>query len=121
MLGRMMGMFGGKAAKDGVVTTNAVKGDRKVEMNDTDGRIVDLKEEKVYELDVKKKTYKVTTFEELRRRLREAREKAAKEAPKEDEQEQQPGQAGARDRGRLRRQGDRPDADRSPATTPRKS
>ena len=35
MLGRMVGMFGGKAAKDGVVTTEAVKGDRKVEMNDT--------------------------------------------------------------------------------------
>jgi hypothetical protein len=87
MLGRMAGMFGGKAAKDGVVTTNAVKGDRKAEMNESNGRIVDLKEEKVYELDVKDKTYKVTTFEELRRRLREAREKAAKEAPKEDKRE----------------------------------
>ena len=32
MLGRMVGMFGGKAAKDGVVTSHAVKGDRKVEM-----------------------------------------------------------------------------------------
>ena len=90
-LGRMVGMFGGKAAKDGVVTTNAVKGDRKVEMSgDSYGRIVDLKEEKVYQLDLKKKTYEVVTFEELRRRMREAREKAEKDTPKEEREPQQP-------------------------------
>jgi hypothetical protein len=91
MLGRMAGMFGGKAVREGIVTTNAVKGNRKVELNDTTGRIVDLGEEKVYELDVKKKTYTVTTFDELRQRLREAREKAAREAPKEEQPQQQAG------------------------------
>lgn len=95
MLGRMMNMFGGKAARDGVVSTNAVKGDRKATLTDTTGRIVDLAEEKVYELDLKKKTYEVTTFEELRRRLREAREKAERDAEKqkerEPEQEREPG------------------------------
>ena len=85
MLGRMTGMFGGKAAKEGVVTANAVRGDRKAEFNDTRGRIVDLAEEKVYEIDMKKKTYEVTTFEELRRRMREAQEKAQRDAPKEEE------------------------------------
>ena len=89
MLGRMAGMFGGKAAKEGVLTQVAVKGDRKAELNDAFGRIVDLKEEKVYELDVKKKTYEVVTFDELRRRMREAREKAEKEAPKEDKAPEQ--------------------------------
>ena len=93
MLGRMVGMFGGKAARDGMVTSHAVKGDRKIELTgDVSGRIVDLKEEKVYELDLKKKTYEVTTFAELRRRMQEAREKAEKaqrEAPKE-EQPQEP-------------------------------
>jgi hypothetical protein len=88
-LGRMMGMFGGKAAKEGIVTTNAVKGDRKVELSDTNGRIVDLKEEKVYELDMKKKTYEVLTFEEIRRRMREAQERARKEAPAEEREPQQ--------------------------------
>jgi hypothetical protein len=88
-LGRVAGMFGGRAARDGIVQTNAVSGDRKIELNDTTGRIVDLKEEKVYELDVKKKTYKVTTFEELRRRLREAQERAQRETPKEDAPPQQ--------------------------------
>ena len=89
MLGRMMGMFGGKAAKEGTVTAVAVKGDRKAELSDTYGRIVDLKEEKVYELDIKKKSYQVITFEELRRRMREAQEKAEKDAPKEEKEPQQ--------------------------------
>ena len=73
MLGRMVGMFGGKAAKEGIDSTAAVKGNRKATMTDTTERIVDLAEEKVYDIDLKKKTYTVTTFEELRRRMREAR------------------------------------------------
>lgn len=83
MLGRLAGMFGGKAAKEGVVSTTAVKGDRKATMNESNGRIVDLSEEKVYDIDMKKKTYEVTTFEELRSRMREAQEKAQRETPKE--------------------------------------
>jgi hypothetical protein len=92
MLGTMMRMFGGKAAAEGVVSQNAVKGNRKATFNELTGRIVDLGEEKIYDLDMKKKTYEVTTFEELRRRIREARERAAKDAPKEEGREptQQP-------------------------------
>ena len=80
MLGKMVNLFGGKAAKEGVVSTAAVKGNRKATMNESTGQIIDLSEEKVYDLDMKKKTYEVTTFEELRRRAREAREKAEKDA-----------------------------------------
>jgi hypothetical protein len=80
MLGRVAGMFGGKAAREGVVTTNAVKGDRKAQINDMTGRIVDLKEEKVYELDMKDKSYKVKTFAQIRQELREAQEKAQRNA-----------------------------------------
>lgn len=83
MLGRMMNMFGGKAAKEGVVSNVAVQGNRKATMGDNSGQIVDLAEEKVYDLDLKKKSYTVTTFEEIRRQLREAREKAEKEAKEE--------------------------------------
>ena len=82
MLGRMMGMFGGKAAKEGIVSTSAVKGDRMVTLNDSTGRIVDLAEEKVYELDLKKKSYTVVTFAELRQQLKEAQEKAQRDAEK---------------------------------------
>lgn len=80
MLGRMVGMFGGKAAREGIVGTSAVKGNRKVTMADTTGQIIDLGEEKIYDVDHRKKEYRVTTFEEMRRRLREQQEEARKAA-----------------------------------------
>ncbi len=83
MLGRMVNLFGGKAAKEGVVSNVAVKGDRKATLNENTGQIIDLAEEQIYDLDVRKKTYTVTTFEEIRRRIREAREKADKDAKEE--------------------------------------
>lgn len=88
MLGRMMGMFGGKAAKEGIIETVAVKNNRKMTSSEQSGRIVDLDEQKIYELDMKKKTYEVVSFEEMRRRMKEAQEKAA-QAMKQ-EQGQQP-------------------------------
>jgi hypothetical protein len=90
-LGRMVGMFGGgKASGDGFTTTRAIKGDRKIEMTgESSASIVDLKEEKVYELDMKRKTYEVVTFDEIRRRLKEAQERAQREAPKEEREEAQ--------------------------------
>ncbi len=83
-LGTMVNLFGGKAAREGVTSTVAVKGDRKATTGDATGQIVDLAEEKVYDLDLKKKTYKVTTFAELRRRMEEARKKAEEDARKAD-------------------------------------
>ena len=94
MLGKMFSLFGGKAAKEGVESRTAVKGNRKATLNDDGGQIVDLTEEKVYQLDAKKKQYTVMTFEEIRRRMREAQERAKKEAekaePGEKPQEQKP-------------------------------
>jgi hypothetical protein len=87
MLGKVFNLFGGKAAKEGIVGTTAVKGNRKATMNESNGQIIDLAEEKVYALDMKKKTYEVTTFDELRRRMREAREKAEKDAAREQGKE----------------------------------
>ncbi len=80
MLGRMFGLFGGKAARDGLVDTVALKGDRMMTTNGETGQIIDLAEEKVYDLDLKKKTYTVTTFDELRQRMREAQERARQQA-----------------------------------------
>ncbi len=79
-LGKMINIFGGKAAREGVTSTVAVQADRKATLNEATGQIVDLREEKVYDLDMRKKTYRVTTFAELRRRMEEAREKASKAA-----------------------------------------
>jgi hypothetical protein len=87
VLGRMVNLFGGKGAKEGTVSTVAVKGNRKATFNDTTGQIIDLGEEKVYELDMKKKTYKVATFAELRRRMEEAKAKAEQNAQKEQPRE----------------------------------
>src|SRR3954469_25004640 len=83
MLGRMFSLFGGKGAKEGIENRTAVKGNRKATLSDNTGQIIDLGEEKIYDLDLKKKQYTVTTFEEIRRRMREAQEKAKKEAEKE--------------------------------------
>lgn len=79
-LGRMMSMFGGRAMKDGLVSTSALKGDRKLTITGDQGQIVDLTEEKVYDLDMKGRTYRVTTFAELRRRMEEARRKAEEQS-----------------------------------------
>ena len=46
MMGKVFNLFGGKAAKEGVVGTTAVKGNRKATMNESNGQIVDLTEEK---------------------------------------------------------------------------
>jgi hypothetical protein len=87
MLGRMVNLFGGKGAKEGTVSTVAVKGNRKATFNETTGQIIDLGEERIYELDMKKKTYKVATFDELRRRMEEAKAKAEQNAQKEQARE----------------------------------
>jgi hypothetical protein len=84
-LGRMMSMFGGKAMKEGLVSTSALKGDRKLTITGDHGQIVDLNEEKVYDLDMKDRTYRVTTFAELRRRMEEARKKAEQQSRSADD------------------------------------
>jgi hypothetical protein len=89
MMGRMVGLFGGKAARDGIVSTAAVKGNRKATFNDSTGQIIDLAEEKVYEIDVKEKEYRVTTFDELRRRMKEAQEKAKKDVERAEERKEE--------------------------------
>jgi hypothetical protein len=86
--GKLINMFGGKGAREGVTSTVAVKGDRKATMSDSTGQIIDLSEEKVYDLDIKRKTYTVTTFAELRRQMEQAQRDAEKTA------RDQPGEPG---------------------------
>ena len=86
-LGKVVNLFGGKAARDGVTSSVAVKGNRMMTLNDTTGEIVDLSEEKVYTLDVRKKSYKVATFADLRRQMEEARKRAEDEAKKQQASE----------------------------------
>jgi hypothetical protein len=90
MLGRVVGLFGGKAAREGVKSSVAVQGSRKATLNDSTGQIIDLGEEKIYELDIRRKTYSVTTFAALRARMEEARRKAEEGARKEQEKPAEP-------------------------------
>jgi hypothetical protein len=84
-MGRMMGMFGGKAAKEGVVNTVATKGNRKITRSEDTGEIIDLDEQKIYSINYQKKVYQVITFEEMRRRLQKTQEEAAKAAKENNE------------------------------------
>jgi hypothetical protein len=93
MLGKVANFFGGRATKEGIVSTVAVSGDRKMTMTgDTTGQIIDLREERIYDLDLRRKTYTVMTFEQLRQRLREAEAKARENAAKQPKEEQAPNQ-----------------------------
>jgi len=82
MLGKVVGIFGGKSAREGVKTSVAVRGDRMASFSDTTGNIVDLQEEKIYNIDVKKKSYTVITFAELRKQMEDAQKRATEEAKK---------------------------------------
>ncbi|MSO49244.1 MAG: hypothetical protein EXQ49_04980 [Acidobacteria bacterium] len=95
MLGRVMGMAGGSAMKDGLTSTVAVKGNRKATLNDQTGQIVDLSEEKIYDIGFTKKECRVMTFDQLRAQIKKAQAdaaKAAKDMPAENRDElDQPG------------------------------
>ena len=47
ILGRMVNLFGGRATRDGIVSTVAVRGDRMARRTDQTELIVDLKEERI--------------------------------------------------------------------------
>ncbi len=79
-IGRMVNIFGGKGAREGVVSTVALKGDRMITITGDTGEIIDLNEEKVYDLDLKGKSYTVITFAEMRRRMEEQMARAEKDA-----------------------------------------
>jgi hypothetical protein len=74
-LGGLMNRFAGDAAKDGAVEAMSIKGNRQLTSTAQSGKIIDLTEEKVYDLDMRKKEYRVTTFAELRRQWQEQQKK----------------------------------------------
>jgi hypothetical protein len=77
-LGGVLKLFGGKAAKEGIVTKTTVLGDRRLLIGEENGQIVDLAEERIYDLDLKKKSYTVTTFADIKKKFEEMRQKAEK-------------------------------------------
>lgn len=89
-LGRMVNMFGGKAAKEGIVQTIAVKGDRMMTTNDKTAELIDLVEEKVYNINLDSKSYKVVTFAEMRQKLQDAQAKAKEHMDAANEKQEKP-------------------------------
>jgi hypothetical protein len=96
-IGKLVNMFGGKGAREGVTSTVAVKGNRKATMSDISGQIIDLTEEKIYDLDVKKKTYTVTTFAQLRKQMEDAKRDAEKSAREERQSQAEPSKPAEKD------------------------
>lgn len=92
-MGKMLGMFGGKAAKEGLVTTDAVVGNRKLSRTEDQGQLIDLDQEKVYQIDWKKKRYTVTTFDEMREQMKKAEEQMKSMSQEPEENEAQKGNA----------------------------
>ncbi|HEX2060720.1 MAG TPA: hypothetical protein VHK90_08260 [Thermoanaerobaculia bacterium] len=80
VVGGIVNVFGGKAAREGVTSNVAVEGDRMLTSNDRGGELVDLGEEKIYRLDYGRKSYSVVTFDELRKQYEEAKKEAAANA-----------------------------------------
>src|SRR6478752_4120847 len=79
-LGGMMKIFGGGAARNGTTKTVAVKGNRKMTIEEDTAELIDLSEEKVYQIDMKGKSYKVVTFEQMRKQMQDALDKAKAQA-----------------------------------------
>lgn len=74
-LGGLMNRFAGDAAKDGAVESMSIRGNRQLTAGPQSGKIIDLSEERVYDLDMRKKEYRMTTFADLRRQWQEQQKK----------------------------------------------
>jgi hypothetical protein len=80
VLGAAANVFGGRSMREGVTSEVVVKGNRRVMRNGETAEVVDLDEEKIYTVDHAKKTYKVTTFAELRKQFEDAMKEAQSES-----------------------------------------
>jgi len=77
MMGAMMNRFSGGAK--GMTTTIAVKGSRMSRMSDTTGQIIDLSEQKIYNVDTRRKEYTVMTFAQMREQMEKLKADMAKQ------------------------------------------
>ena len=87
MIGGIANAFGGKATHEGITSNTYVKGNRRARMLENSSEIVDLDAEKVYKLDLGRKTYTVETFDEIRRRFEDEKARAEKRSAREEKGE----------------------------------
>ena len=82
---KMEGLLGGMLNRamggaDGITSTVALKGNRLSRIMKDNGEIIDLTEQKVYQVDLKKKEYTVKTFAEMRAEIEKMKADAEKQA-----------------------------------------
>lgn len=75
-IGKLAGLFGGKAMREGTVTTVVLAGDRKLDRTERHGDLIDLAAETVTTLDYGKKRATVKTFAQIRKEIQEAMARA---------------------------------------------
>jgi hypothetical protein len=80
MMGAMLNRLAG--GSDGITSTVAVKGTRMSRMTNTNGQIIDLAEEKVYNVDVRRKEYTVVTFAQMREQMEKMKTDMSKQQQK---------------------------------------
>jgi len=90
MIGGIANAFGGKATHEGITSNTFVKGNRRARTTEGSSEIVDLDAEKVYKLDLGRKTYTVETFEEIRKRFEEQKERADSRRARQDNGKEKP-------------------------------
>jgi len=78
-VGSIINVFGRSATHEGLITDVVIHKNRKLSRTGDTGEIVDLDREKVYYIDYGRQTYRVVTFDELRRQYEEQKERAAKQ------------------------------------------
>ncbi len=84
-LGSMFRTFGGKAAREGVTSIDALKGERLMSKTMDTGELIDLAAEKVYQINFDKKKYTVKTFAQIREEMKKALEDAKKQQAEQGE------------------------------------
>ncbi|HEX3582122.1 MAG TPA: hypothetical protein VH087_10200, partial [Thermoanaerobaculia bacterium] len=89
-IGGIANAFGGRATHEGITSDTFVKGNRRARMTEGSGEIVDLDAEKVYKLDLGRKTYTAETFDEIRKRFEEQKERAEKRSERAEEKGEKP-------------------------------
>jgi hypothetical protein len=95
MMGRVMSMAG--VGGDPATSTVSVKGTRMASIGDRAGQIIDLAEERVYQLDMRRKEYTVVTFAEMRRQMEEMRERLAQQTTQAGEADRPAGRDASQD------------------------
>jgi len=88
-IGSIINVFGRSATHEGVVSDVYIHRDRKLSRSGDTGELIDLDQEKIYYINYARKTYKVKTFDELRREYEDAKNRAedreSKSSAKSDE------------------------------------